>query len=158
MKDSVPAKLTVLSSVLILCVTNAVFVDEPGYAEDEGEYVPNPKPVSPPFFVYDFDFYREHKADYSYTAHGHFFGGGVYILDKFNVTFGFGVRGDSRDRFRKLLRSTFSAPLWTDGYATLGLEYQFESDHNPNLIGIFGLYQEYGEDWTFDFYDEVATY
>jgi len=131
---------------------------ETAEAADEGEYVHRPKPVSPPFFVYDFDFYREHKADYSYTAYGHFFGGGVNILDKYDITFGFGVRNDSRERFRKLLRFIFTAPLWKDGQATAGLEYQFRLDHNPNLTGIFGLYQEYGEDWTFDFYDELATY
>jgi hypothetical protein len=216
LKDSVLAKLTVLSSVLLLCVTNAVFADEPGYAEDEstfgtddtgapdeyvdrvpesedtetaadvgeigieseiaqeretgdeivetteaedeGESAYGPKPVSPPFFVYDFDFYREHKADYRYTSYGHFFGGGVNLLEKFDATFGFGVRGDSRDRLRKLIRFTFTSPLWKDGYGTAGVEYQFELDYNPNLTWIFSLYQEYGDDWTFDFYDELATY
>jgi len=123
-------------------------------AGDEGDT----KPVSPPFFVYDFDFYREHKADYSYTAYGHFFGGGVNLLEKFDVTFGFGVRDDSRDRLRKLIRFTFASPLWKDGYVTAGVEYQFKLDYNPNLTWIFSLYQEYGDDWTFDFYDELATY
>jgi hypothetical protein len=108
--------------------------------------------------VYDFDFYREHKADYSYTSYGHFFGGGVNILEKYDFTFGFGVKGDSRDRLRKLVRFMFQSPMWKDAYGTAGMEYQFELDYNPNIMWIFGLYQEYGEDWTFDFYDELATY
>jgi hypothetical protein len=179
--------IVLLSLIVIPWFTSgAVFADEPGYAEDEstfgtddtgaaaelgevgdeyvetaedeGEYKYSPKPVSPPFFVYDFDFYREHKADYSYSAYGHFFGGGVNILEKFDVTFGFGVRGDSRGRLRKLIRFMFTSPLWKDGYTTAGIEYQFKLDYNPNLTWIFGLYQEYGDDWTFDFYDELATY
>jgi hypothetical protein len=126
--------------------------------EEEEEYVHRPRPISPPFIVYDFDFYREHKADYSYTSYGHFFGGGVNILEKYDFTFGFGVKGDSRDRLRKLVRFMFQSPMWKDAYGTAGMEYQFELDYNPNIMWIFGLYQEYGEDWTFDFYDELATY
>jgi hypothetical protein len=127
-------------------------------AEEEVEYVHRPRSVSPPFFVYDFDFYREHKADYSYTSYGHFFGGGVNILEKYDVIFGFGVKGDSRDRLRKLIRLMFESPLWKDAYGMAGIEYQFKLDYNPNIIWIFGLYQEYGDTWTFDFYDELATY
>lgn len=126
--------------------------------EEEVEYVHRPRSISPPFIVYDFDFYREHKADYSYTSYGHFFGGGVNILEKYDFTFGFGVKGDSRDRLRKLVRFMFESPLWKDAYGTAGMEYQFKLDYNPNIMWIFGLYQEYGEDWTFDFYDELATY
>jgi hypothetical protein len=127
-------------------------------AEEEVEYVHRPKPISPPFFVYDFDFYREHKADYSYSSYGHFFGGGVNILEKYDVTFGFGVRADSRDRLRKLVRLIFESPLWENAYGTAGIEYQFKLDYNPNITWIFGLYQEYDDTWTFDFYDELATY
>ncbi len=112
----------------------------------------------PLFFIYEFDFYREHNVEYSFYEHGHFFGLGVKAGEEFDVYGGYGIKADSRDRLRKRIRVGVNKKAWPGATLSASLGYEQEIDYNPKYTASVGLFYEYGWRWLIDVYDELSTY